>query len=256
VNRPLYLALIASCALFACSSHEEPTPKSASATKSEAAASKAEAAAPVAAAPAPTQAAEAPWPPNTGKLVQAIQAGGYTYGEVEGPQGQRIWIAGGQIDAQPGDMVQWGQYAVMHNFNAKSLNRTFDNILFVNSWGRVGGPAGLVAAHGSTREGQPALASPHGAAGSPHGAAGGAMPAMASEGPSGIVKSATTAGGYTYLEVDKDGETLWIAAPETTVKAGDKVRWSGGMIMRNFTAKSLDRTFDQIVFSGGVSVIQ
>ena len=81
------------------------------------------------------------------------------------------------------------------------------------------------------------------------------MPTAAS-GPSGVVKSSTTAGGYTYLEVDQDGKSVWIAAPETTVKVGDTVRWSGGMTMRNFTAKSLDRTFDQIVFSGGVSVVQ
>lgn len=245
MNRPLLLALLISLGLSACSSKEEATATSAEAPKAEA--PKMAAAEPKPAAAPPAAEAPASYPPNTGKLVQVMQAGGYTYGEVEGPQGQRIWIAGGHIEADVGDMVQWGQYAVMHNFNAKSINRTFDNILFVNSWGRVGGPKAEVLAHGAAPGGHPA-AGPHG---------GGAAPAAAATGGrTGVVKSSTTAGGYTYLEVEQGGQTLWIAAPETAVKVGDTVGWTGGMTMRNFTAKSLDRTFDEIVFAGGVSVVQ
>ncbi len=231
MNRSLLASMLMTLAIAACSKQEPPAP----------AAPKAEA---PAAAPAPTAdgGGQQNYPPNTGKLVQVMHAGGYTYGEVEGPNGQRIWIAGGHIEAQPGDLVQWGQFAVMHNFTAKSINKTFQDILFVNSWGKLDGPMAQVAAHGAP-QGHPATGGQGG---------GGAVAAGAAH--SGVVKSTTTAGGYTYLEVEQDGQTTWIAAPETSVKVGDTVNWTGGMTMRNFTAKSLDRTFDQIVFAGGVSV--
>ena len=234
MNRLLLAAIFAALGLSACAKQEE-------------AAAPAEAPKPVATAPAS-------FPPNSGNLVQVLHAGGYTYGEVEGPQGQRVWVAGGHIDAQPGDMVQWGQFAVMNNFTAKSLNRSFEQILFVNSWGPVGGTSAAVAAHGappSAAAGAAPAADAHaGIAG--HGGSG-IVPAAVPE-RSGVVKTATTAAGYTYLEVAQGETTVWVAAPETTVKEGDQVSWGPGMVMRNFTAKSINRTFDQIIFARAVAV--
>ena len=236
MNRLLLAALLASLGLTACGNKEEAAAPKAEAPKAE-----------------PAQAAEPEtYAPNTGKLVQTLEAGGYTYAEIAGPQDQRVWLAGGKADVKPGDMVQWGQFAVMRNFTAKSLNRTFDQILFVNSWGPLGGAQTEVAAHG-TAPGTQAAAAPHAAMGA-HGGAG-IQPQAAPE-RTGVVKSSTTAAGYTYLEVTQGDSTTWVAAPEAQVKEGDTVTWGPGMVMRNFTAKSIDRTFDQIVFSGGVSKVQ
>lgn len=240
MNRSLIACTILVLGVAACAKSEDPPAPGDSAQAKPA---QSQPAPPVAAAVEARPETPPPpsYPPNAGKLVQVMQAGGYTYGEVEGPNGNRIWIAGGHIDAAPGDLVQWGQFAVMHNFTAKSINRSFENILFVNSWGKLDGPKAQVAAHGAPPGGHPPMGQPMAAA-------------PAAGGNSGVVKSTTTAGGYTYLEVEHDGQTTWIAAPETAVKEGDTVSWSGGMTMRNFTAKSLDRTFEQIVFAGGVSV--
>lgn len=227
MNRLLLVAVAAVVGLSACSKKEE-----------------------VAAA---GQAAAIPATPNSGKVLQILQAGGYTYAEVESPNG-RIWIAGGPIEVKEGDAVQWGDYALMQNFTSKSLGRTFEQILFVNSWGPVGGSLAQVAPHGS----MPAA----GGMGqmSPHAAMPGHPPmgqaAAAGGANQGVVKSAQAAGGYSYLEIDQGGTIVWVAAPETAVKAGDKVSWDGGPTMSNFNAKSLNRTFDQIVFAGGVSVVK
>lgn len=187
--------------------------------------------------------------PNTGKVLQVQQAGGYTYAEVEVDGGQKVWIAGGPIQIKPGDSVQWGDYAVMQNFNSKSLGRTFDQILFVNTWGVVGGAVAQMGPHGN-QSGHPSAMAP----------ASPAQPqAAADSGASqGEVKSVANAAGYTYVEVKQPGsaDTVWIAAPEATVKPGDKVRWDNGMVMRNFNAKSLGRTFDQIIFASKVTVVQ
>ena len=192
--------------------------------------------------------------PNTGKVVQILEAGGYTYAEVDTPNG-RVWIAGAPIAVTAGEGVQWADYALMQNFTSKSLGRTFDQILFVNSWGPVGGQLAQVAPHG-TMPGAAGMGQ-----GSPHGAMPGHPPmgqmaAAAGGANQGVVKSAQNAGGYSYLEIDQGGKVVWVAAPESAVKAGDTVAWDGGPTMSNFNAKSLNRTFDQIVFAGGVSVVK
>lgn len=64
----------------------------------------------------------------------------------------------------------------------------------------------------------------------------------------GRVLNSQTAGGYTYAEVEQNGRTFWIAGPQSEVKQGDIVSWGQASIMRNFTSKSLSRTFDEIYF--------
>lgn len=207
------------------------------------AASAAPAAAPVAAAQAPSNAifsaAPAQQPParNIGKVLQVQDGGGYTYAEVQTAAGQKVWIAGSQIDARPGTEVQWGNFAVMRNFEAKSIGKNFPEILFVDRWGPVGQAAKAVAPHGSFPQ-------PQAAAGA----------AAAGSGAGGTVKSVTNAGGYSYIEVDQGGQTVWVAATETPMKKGDKVEWQGASQMSNFTARSLNRTFDKIIFAQSVAV--
>jgi hypothetical protein len=53
---------------------------------------------------------------------------------------------------------------------------------------------------------------------------------------------------YTYLQVSRGKGAVWIAAYKNDIKKGDTVRYSNGAVMTNFTSKSLNRTFDEIVF--------
>ena len=68
----------------------------------------------------------------------------------------------------------------------------------------------------------------------------------------GSVTETMNSGGYTYLCLEKDGQKKWAAIPESQVNVGDEVEISQGMVMNNFTSKSLDRTFEAIIFSGGI----
>lgn len=244
MNRWLLLAVATSVGLAACSKKEEPVAAAPSAPQAAAPAPAAPApAAPVAAAPqaAAPQAGTPARAPNSGKIIQLLQTPAYTYAEIDGGTGRTVWVAGGHIEAKPGDIVQWGQYSVMQNFTAKSLGRTFDEILFVNAWGPVGAPLAQVAPHGVQPGAHPPMAQQPAAAAGP-----------GSE--SGKVLSVATAAGYSYLEVQKSDSTVWVAVPETSVQVGDSVSWGDGMVMKNFTSKALNRTFDQIVFASGVSV--
>lgn len=71
---------------------------------------------------------------------------------------------------------------------------------------------------------------------------------------SGVVMEAMDSGGYTYLSVNVDRDTVWLAAPLTIVSSGDTVHFSAGMLMTEFISKSLNRTFDEIYFTGTLLV--
>ena len=68
----------------------------------------------------------------------------------------------------------------------------------------------------------------------------------------GTVTETISAGGYTYLCLEDGGVKKWAAIRQSPVNVGDEVEVAAGAVMRNFTSKSLGRTFDEIVFSGGI----
>ncbi len=68
---------------------------------------------------------------------------------------------------------------------------------------------------------------------------------------SGEVKETFNSGGYTYINVDSKGESVWVAVPEINVKVGDTVNLLNGTVMENFKSNTLKRTFDKIIFSLG-----
>jgi hypothetical protein len=70
---------------------------------------------------------------------------------------------------------------------------------------------------------------------------------------SGKVVETMNAGGYTYALVDKDGAKTWVALPMSMIAVGDEITCRPGMIMNNFRSTSLNRSFEQIVFSGGIT---
>ena len=70
---------------------------------------------------------------------------------------------------------------------------------------------------------------------------------------SGTVLETMDSGGYTYLQIDTGLSKPWVAIPQSQVKVGDKVDCQPGMVMKNFASKTLDKTFDTIVFSSGLA---
>ena len=64
----------------------------------------------------------------------------------------------------------------------------------------------------------------------------------------GKVLSAIDVPQYTYIEVEQNKKPLWIAAPTISVKKGDVIRFSDGMVMTDFFSKTLKRSFPRISF--------
>ncbi len=176
--------------------------------------------------------------PNIGKVIEAVNVAGYSYLHVEGKE-RKEWIAGKAAEIKEGDVVRYSIGSIMRNFSSKSLNRTFPEIRFTST-------IQLEGAHptpASTAAPLPAITE----------AAPGGQPNIVES----QVISAVDSGGYTYIEADQDGKAIWLAAPKTTVKKGDTIRYANdGAVMKNFYSKSLNREFPAILFIGEAQVIQ
>jgi len=189
--------------LFACSESDQSPPEQATTVQKEETTS--------------TQAAVI-LPRNQGKVVSHVNVPGYSYMEVEN-NGQRFWVAGNPVQFKQGDIVAWGQAAVMQNFHSKALDRTFESILFVSD---IYDPAKQVKVANDNR---------------------------------GKVLNVQNAAGYSYIEIERaSGANLWLAVPETRVNVEDTVSWQDGSMMQNFTSKTLDRTFPEILFASSVTI--
>ena len=67
---------------------------------------------------------------NRGKVISTINVQRYTYIEVRS-NGRQVWLAGPPIELSEGDVIAWGDFAVMRDFTSRELDRTFDELLFV-----------------------------------------------------------------------------------------------------------------------------
>ena len=68
----------------------------------------------------------------------------------------------------------------------------------------------------------------------------------------GKIKETMNSGGYTYLLLEDNGKETWVAIPATSVRVGEEVMVKPGAPMPKFHSKTLNRTFDTIIFSSGI----
>ena len=68
---------------------------------------------------------------------------------------------------------------------------------------------------------------------------------------SGKVVETMNGGEYTYIHLDKEGKKTWVAVPRMSVTVGQEIALIPGANMGRFTSKSLNRTFEDIIFSAG-----
>ena len=61
---------------------------------------------------------------------------------------------------------------------------------------------------------------------------------------------------YTYIQVTSDKGPVWLAASRTKVAKGDAIRYPDGAPMNQFYSKSMNRTFDTIIFLDKIEVIK
>jgi hypothetical protein len=68
----------------------------------------------------------------------------------------------------------------------------------------------------------------------------------------GTVVDTLDGGGYTYMQIDDTKKKYWVAVEGTKVEKGTEVRFTEELRAKNFESKSLNRTFDEIVFASNL----
>jgi hypothetical protein len=142
----------------------------------------------------------------SGKVVETMDAGGYTYVCLE-KKGVKTWVAVPQTKVTVGKEMAFQPGVEMRNFPSKTLNRTFERIYF------SGGP--LTASNGNVKKSASAM----------HGVS----PASSSEKIS--VKKAEGSDAYTVAEIYSKKESL---NEKQVVVRGKVVKVSSGIMGKNW----------------------
>ena len=66
------------------------------------------------------------------------------------------------------------------------------------------------------------------------------------------VEKTLNSGGYTYMKVKDGSNVYWIAMTQRNTKVGDTIKFNEQGWMKNFHSKTLNRTFENILFAGEV----
>jgi hypothetical protein len=83
-----------------------------------------------------------------------------------------------------------------------------------------------------------------------------AHPVAARETHSATVLEVNHTDSYTFILVDQEGTERWVAAKIIDTAPGDTVEYAGGTLMRDFHSKSLDKTFEEILFLANIRIAQ
>ncbi len=147
---------------------------------------------------------------HTGTVLETMNSGGYTYAKVMENQ-KEFWIAGPNAVIKTGDIIHFGEQMWMPNFNSKSLNRTFEKLLFVSN---INQGSRVSTTHPS----------------SPH-ANMGISQTTAASAPSKAIKIDKVADGYTVAELFSMKDAL---KGKTVKVQGKVVKVSNGIMKTNW----------------------
>ena len=90
-----------------------------------------------------------------GSVLETMDSGGYTYARID-RGGAEVWTAGPQTKLAVGDKVEAAGGSLMSGFRSETLNRTFDQIYFVGSFGGAGAAAAAPVPAADPQAGAPA----------------------------------------------------------------------------------------------------
>lgn len=68
----------------------------------------------------------------------------------------------------------------------------------------------------------------------------------------GTVLEIVDTGSFIFVLLDREGKQSWATVPAVDIKVGEKVTLLYSNVMKNFHSKSMNRTFEELIFSSGI----
>jgi len=190
----------------------------------------------------------------SGKVIETMGATGYTYILLE-KEGKKAWFAVPSVEVSIGQNIEIMPGVQMGLFSSKTLNKKFESIVFSpgivqdsNAPSPVSVPP-TVTEKNDMPSGHPSLnADPKTFEGK---ATREQLRKAGITVVSGKVLETMNAGGYTYILLASGDKNIWGAVPTMEVVVGQELELLPGQTMTNFNSKSLNKTFDSVIFSTG-----
>ncbi len=154
--------------------------------------------------------------PLSGKVLQTMDSGGYTYMYIEKKNGEKVWVASPATPVTVGSQVTFKGGMEMADFESKSLKRKFDKIVFADS--AVSDTPAKSAPAASTKD-------------SGKSASGGSKAAASKKDAKITVSKATGANAYTVQEIFANSAKL---NKKKVVVRGKVVKVSAGIMGKNW----------------------
>jgi hypothetical protein len=161
---------------------------------------------------APGAAAQAEPAPLSGKVLETMDSGGYTYVYLQKKDGAKVWVASAATPVTVGSQISFKGGTEMTNFESKSLKRKFDKIIFADA-----AVSASPAKSTTTYKGKSA--------------SGGSKAATATKDAKISVPKAKGANAYTVQEIFANSAKL---NKKTVVIQGKVVKVSAGIMGRNW----------------------
>jgi len=60
-------------------------------------------------------------------------------------------------------------------------------------------------------------------------------------------------GSFVYVALDWEGKKVWATMPGVELKVGEVISLDHASMIKSFNSKTLNRTFDELIFAGGVT---
>lgn len=153
----------------------------------------------------------------SGKALQTMDSGGYTYVYVEKNDGEKVWVASTPTQVAVGSQVSYRSGMEMANFESKGLNRKFDKIIFADAAPATDASTNTIPAPPSKRNDKSA--------------SGGSKAAASAKDAKISVTRAKGANAYTVKEIFEKSAKL---NKKKVVISGKVVKVSAGIMDKNW----------------------
>lgn len=176
-------------------------------------------------------------------VEEILQTKNYTYLHVKERVKEKDsiqWLALPLFEPTKGDVYYFESGLQMGQFQSKELNKTFEQILFLDGISRSPEVSDKNIAHGLTdisenKEPQDTT------------------PAVIH---TVVVQEVLQTSGYTYLRVKEGDNEEWLASVKISASVGQTYTFDDAAPMNEFTSKELKRTFKKILFLAKINLVK
>lgn len=152
----------------------------------------------------------------SGKVLQTMDSGGYTYVYIQKKDGEKVWVAVSVTPVTVGSQLSFKGSMEMRDFESKSLKRKFDKIIFADG----------IASDSPAKDAAPAASKDKG-----KGVSGGSKAAVSAKDAKISVPKAAGENAYTVQEIFANSAKL---NKKNVVVRGKVVKVSAGIMGKNW----------------------